>query len=115
MSDLVYWHNPRCSKSREALALLHENGYQPAIVTYLTLPPTESELRRAISLLNLPVIAMMRVKEKRFVELGLHSGSTDDELIKAMAANPILIERPILFTATKAAIGRPVENVLKIL
>ena len=76
MSDLVYWHNPRCSKSREALALLHENGYQPAIVTYLTLPPTKSELRRAISLLNLPVIAMMRIKEKRFAELGLHSGST---------------------------------------
>jgi len=115
MTDLVLWHNPRCSTSRKTLALLQENGHAPAIVAYLASPPSENALRQAARLLNLPAIAMMRVKEKRFAELGLHQNSPDSLLITAMAENPILIERPILFTPTKAAIGRPPENVLRIL
>lgn len=115
MSDLVLWHNPRCSTSRKTLALLQANGRAPVIVAYLTSPPSENALRQAAQLLNLPAIAMMRVKETLFGELGLRQDSPDSLLITAMAENPILIERPILFTPSKAAIGRPPENVLRIL
>lgn len=115
MSKITIWHNPRCSKSRETLALLRENGVDPEIVTYLTTPPTSAEIRTAATLLGKAPIGMMRTKEKRFAELGLSSKTDPEDLITAMAENPILIERPIVFNGAKAAIGRPPHAVLSIL
>jgi len=115
MSKITLWHNPRCSKSRETLALLQANGHTPEIVTYLTTPPTEADIRNALALLGTSASGMMRTKEKRFAELGLTASSNEADLIDAMVANPILIERPIVFAAGKAAIGRPPSQVLDIL
>lgn len=115
MSEIVIWHNPRCSKSRETLKLLGEHGVDPTIRPYLNDPPSEAEIRDALARLGLRPIEMMRRKEKRFRELGLSRDSDDDTLIRAMAENPILIERPILFAGDRAAIGRPPEKVLEIL
>ncbi len=105
------WHNPRCSKSRQTLALL-EN---PKVRLYLQNPPDESELTAALALLGIAPIALMRTGEKLFKELGLSKTDDDTTLIAAMAQHPILIERPIVFAGGKAAIGRPPEAVLKII
>ncbi|SEF41659.1 arsenate reductase (glutaredoxin) [Jhaorihella thermophila] len=110
------WHNPRCSKSRAALALLKERGAEVKVRRYLDEPPTEDEIRAARAALgNPPAIEMMRPGEKRFRELGLNKSDDDDTLIAAMAAHPILIERPLAIRDGKAVIGRPPENVLSLL
>ncbi len=115
MKTVVIWHNPRCSKSRETLELLKENGFEPLVVPYLTSPPSASEIRVAIKRLGVSAIDIMRKKEKRFGELCLSDASDEDALIEAMAQNPVLIERPIVFADNKAAIGRPPASVLDIL
>ncbi len=112
---ITIWHNPRCSKSRQTLVLLQERGGDIIIRNYLETPPTEAELQRALSLLGTNAIAVMRPGEAKFKELGLSADDAEDTLIAAMAAHPILIERPIVFTRTRAAIGRPPEAVLEIL
>ncbi|HGG04090.1 MAG TPA: arsenate reductase (glutaredoxin) [Aliiroseovarius sp.] len=112
MNDIVIWHNPRCSKSRQTLALLTERGLEVRERRYLTDAPDAGDIRAALKALDLPAIAMMRPKEKLFRELGLSKDDPDEALIAAMAAHPVLIERPIVFTAGKARIGRPPENVL---
>lgn len=114
MSDYILWHNPRCSKSRATLALLESQGISPTIRRYLDDPPTATELRAAIDLLGVPVSEIARRGEKTWRELDL--GKADEPtLLSAMAAHPILIERPILFAKGQAAIGRPPENVLGLL
>jgi arsenate reductase len=115
MSDVVIWHNPRCSKSREAMVLLKDKGIDPAVVHYLTEPPSEKEIRTAIDRLGGRAISLVRTKEKLFKELGLSKDSADDELIAAMVAHPVLIERPVVFRGQKARIGRPTESILEIL
>lgn len=115
MSDLILWHNPRCSKSRQALDLLRARGLDPMIVLYLADARDEKQLRDAQAQLGLAAIDMMRRKEKRFAELGLSADSSEDTLITAMAENPVLIERPILFRGGKAVIGRPTEAILTLL
>ena len=112
---IEYWHNPRCSKSRAGLALLEENGAQISVRKYLEDTPSIDELRAAQSALGLSPIEMMRTGEKRFKELGLAKTSPDEDLIRAMAENPILIERPLAIAGDKAAIGRPPENLLTLL
>ena len=112
---ITIWHNPRCSKSRQTLALLQEQGKEIHIRNYLEEAPSEAELRQTLSLLDINAIALMRRGETKFKELGLSAEDTDAALIAAMAAHPILIERPIVFTPTRAAIGRPPEAVLEIL
>ncbi len=109
------WHNPRCSKSRQTLQLLEDNGVSPDVRLYLQDCPDEATLRAVASKLGKSAIEMMRVKEKLFKELGLSKGDSDDTLFAAMAANPSLIERPIVISDSKAAIGRPPESVLDIL
>ncbi|MFC3117892.1 arsenate reductase (glutaredoxin) [Jhaorihella thermophila] len=106
------WHNPRCSKSRAALALLKERGAEVKVRRYLDEPPTEDEIRAARAALgNPPAIEMMRPGgKKRFRELGLNKSDDDDTLIAAMAAHPILIERPLAIRDGKAVIGRPPEK-----
>jgi arsenate reductase (glutaredoxin) len=117
MSKVVtIYHNPRCSKSRQTLALLNENGLQPQIVEYLKTPPSAAELKRILKKLGVKPRDIVRKSEAVYVELGLKDKDvSDDELIALMAANPILIERPIVVAGDKAAIGRPPEQVLKIL
>ncbi len=107
----VIWHNPRCSKSRQTLALLED----PEIRLYLQDPPSREQIKAALRLLNIPASQLLRSGEARFKELGLGKDTPEDALIDAMAAHPILIERPVVFANGKAAIGRPPEAVLDIL
>ena len=113
-TQTTIWHNPRCSKSRETLALLNENGVQPAVRLYLSDAPNEAEIIAVRNALGVTADAMMRKGEKLFKELALATAS-EAELIDAMIAHPILIERPIFLNDGKAAIGRPPEQVLGIL
>jgi arsenate reductase (glutaredoxin) len=115
MSKVTIWHNPRCSKSRQTLALLEEQGVTPEVRTYLDDAPTEDEIRAALAALGLKPIEAMRTKEAEFKDLGLTKDSPDDALIAAMASTPKLIERPIVFVGAKARLGRPPESVLEIL
>ena len=115
MAVITYWHNPRCSKSRQGLALLEEHGATPELRHYLDDAPSEQELRDLLARLGLAPIAIMRTGEARFRELGLTKQSDDAVLIAAMAANPILIERPIGIAGARAAIGRPPELLLGLL
>ncbi len=115
MTAITIWHNPRCSKSRKALALLEERGVQPTQVKYLETPPTENEIRRVLSLVGVSAIDLMRRGEATFQELNLSSDTSEDELISAMVSHPILIERPVIISATQAVIGRPPENATALL
>ena len=112
---VTIWHNPRCGKSRETLRLLEARGLKPVIRLYLSDPPHPDEIRTARDLLGVQALGMMRVKEAAFRDAGLTRGSDEELLISAMAAQPILIERPIVFANGRAAIGRPPEAVLAIL
>lgn len=115
MSNVTIWHNPRCSKSRQTLALIEERGITPSVRKYLDDAPGESEIRAALTALGLKPIEAMRTKEKEFKAMGLSKDSDDDTLIRAMAEVPKLIERPIVFKEGKARLGRPPEQVLEIL
>ena len=113
---ITYWHNPRCSKSRAGLALLEDNGAQVDLRLYLTNAPSADEIAAARKALGQPpVIEMMRTGEKLFKELGLSKTDDDATLQAAMAANPILIERPLAISGDRAVIGRPPERVLELL
>ncbi|WP_422364620.1 arsenate reductase (glutaredoxin) [Pyruvatibacter mobilis] len=115
MSVRIY-HNPRCSKSRATLALLEENGHAPEVVEYLKTPPTEDELRQVLAALGLGPRDVIRTGEAAYKDNKLSDENlSDDQLIAAMVANPILIERPIVVSGGKAKIGRPPEGVLDIL
>ncbi|TNE61504.1 MAG: arsenate reductase (glutaredoxin) [Alphaproteobacteria bacterium] len=113
--SLTIWHNPRCSKSRQTLALLEERGLKPAVRLYLDDAPTEAEIRDALSLLQLEPRQLMRVKEADYAEQGLASVDDAAALVAAMHKTPKLIERPIVFNKGQARIGRPPESVLEIL
>jgi arsenate reductase len=111
---VTIYHNPRCSKSRDTLALLRERGIEPRIVEYLNEPPSAAELKRILGMLGLKPAAILRKKEA--AEAGIEATKlSEDALVKAMVANPIVIERPIVVSGSKAALGRPPEAALKIL
>ncbi len=113
---VTIFHNPRCSKSRETLALLESKRITPEIVDYLKTPPTAATLKKILKLLGLKPRELMRRKEDAYKAEGLDDPSLSDaDLIAAMVANPVLIERPIVLANDKAAIGRPPEAVLDIL
>jgi len=113
---VTIYHNPRCSKSRQTLALLEEKGVSPNIVLYLDNPPSAGELQDIAKKLGAQnAREIMRVKEAPYKELNLDGVSAENALFEAMAKNPILIERPIVVHGDKAAIGRPPESVLEIL
>jgi arsenate reductase len=120
MSDtsntVTIYHNPRCSKSRQALSLLRERGIEPEILLYMSDPPSAEELRRLIDTLGIEPRKLLRSKEKEYRSLGLDRPDTDPQrLIEAMAAHPRLIQRPIAIKAERAVIGRPPERVLDVL
>ncbi len=111
---MKYYHNPRCSKSRQGLELLKENGINPEIVFYLKTPPTEKELTEIIKKLGIKPIQLIRKTEKIFKENFKGKTLSDKEWIQTMVKYPKLIERPILIDQKKAAIGRPPENLLSL-
>jgi arsenate reductase len=113
MSVTIY-HNPRCGKSRETLALLEKKGVKPRIVEYLKTPPDKTTLKRLLKLLGKTPRELLRAKEAK--DAGLDKpGLGDDEIIAGMLRHPIVIERPIVVNGDRAALGRPPEAVLKIL
>jgi len=113
---LIFLHNRRCSKSREALELLEKSGKKYVMREYLKNPLDIEELQDLQEKLgNIPVIEFTRTKESEFLEQGLHKNSTDWEIMKKMQAFPKLMERPILYNKTKAVICRPPEKILELL
>jgi arsenate reductase len=116
MDDVVIYHNPRCSKSRETLALLSERGIRPKVVEYLETPPSAEQIKTFLKALGMKPRQLMRTKEPEYRDLGLDDASlSDDALVAAMVRTPKLIERPIVTRGARVAVGRPPENVLKIL
>jgi len=115
MENVTIWHNPRCSKSRNAVALLEEKGVDAEVVKYLDTPPSKEELVEVLKMLGISARELMRTKEDVYKELGLKDVSSEDALIEAMVAYPKLIERPIVIKDGKAAIGRPIENIIALI
>ena len=114
MND-VFLHNPRCSKSRAALDLVQESGVDLPVRNYLQLPPTVDELREIVRLLGVRPIDIVRRGEEPYATLGLSKDTPDEEVLRAMAEHPILIERPIVVRGGRAVVGRPTEKVREIL
>ena len=114
MTD-VFLHNPRCSTSRKALTLVHDAGVDLPVREYLRDPLSADELRNLVKLLGVRPIDIVRRKEPQFQELGLGDATPDEEVLRAMAEHPILIERPIVVRGGRAVVGRPPENVREIL
>jgi arsenate reductase (glutaredoxin) len=113
--SVTVWHNPRCSKSRGALALLAERGIDPQVVRYLDAAPSRDELVDVLRRLGTDdPRAIVRKGEARYRELGL-AGADRDSLLDALAANPILIERPIVLVGERAVVARPPERALDLL
>lgn len=110
---LTIWHNPRCSKSRETLALLIEQGQSPVVVEYLKNPPSVHDIDGVLTLLGLAPRELMRTNEDEYKALPTDLSRT--QLIHAMVTTPKLIQRPVVINDNKAAIGRPPEAVLAIL
>lgn len=109
------YHNPRCTKSRQTLALLTENGVKPQVIEYLKDLLTTDDLNELIGLLGIKPIALVRKNEPVWKEQFKGKELSDKELINAMVENPKLIERPIVVKQKKAVLGRPPENVLKLI
>ncbi len=115
MENVTIWHNPRCSKSRNAVTLLEEKGIEADVVKYLDTPPSREELVGVLKMLSISARELMRTKEEIYKELNLKEETDEDKLIDAMVKNPKLIERPIVIKDGKAAIGRPIENIIDLL
>lgn len=113
---ITIYHNPRCSKSREALSILNDHRAAPQVVNYLETPPTVEELRRLLQMLGLAARGLIRTGEAEYKDLGLDDPALDEEtLIKAMVEHPRLIQRPIVVHGNRAILGRPPEKVLELL
>jgi len=115
MQDIIVWHNPRCSKSRNALTYLDDKGIIPTIYKYMDENPSVDELKEMLKLLNIDVRKWMRTKEDIYKELNLKDVENEDKLLEAMSNNPKLIERPVVINQGKAVIARPLENIDTIL
>ena len=116
MTPVTMYHNPACGTSRNTLALIRNSGVEPTVIEYLKTPPTRDELADLIRRMSVPVRAVLREKGTPFAELGLGDPSlSDDQLLDAMMAHPILINRPIVVTPLGVRLCRPSEAVLDIL
>ncbi|MCD6190492.1 MAG: arsenate reductase (glutaredoxin) [Sulfurimonas sp.] len=107
MTQITIWHNPKCSKSREALSIMDENSCEKEIVKYLETNPDKETIKDLLKMLELSARELMRTKEDIYKELNLKDEMNDEKLIEAMVQNPKLIERPVLIKNGKAIIGRP--------
>ena len=115
MSDFTIYHNPRCSKSRNTLALLEARGIQPRVVLYLENPPTAGQIKALLGKLGMSAAQLVRRGEDEYRARGLGSDASAAEIVAAMAACPQLIERPIVVRGDRAVLGRPPERVLELL
>ena len=115
MADVTLYHNPRCSKSREALALLRSHGIEPTIIEYLTTPPSAAELSRIVALLGIAPETLVRKGEELFKTSFRGKTLDDHQWIDALTRHPILLERPIAVRGERAVVGRPPERVLELL
>ncbi len=116
MSDYTIFHNPRCSKSRQTLALLQERGIEPDVVLYLEQPPSASALQDVLKKLGISARQLLRRGEDEYQALGLDNADlSEQDLIAAMHRHPKLIERPIVVRGARARLGRPPENVLELI
>lgn len=116
MTDVTIFHNPRCGTSRNTLALIRNAGIEPTVVAYLDTPPTREQLAQLVAASGLSVREVLRAKEALCAELGLNEPARSDaELLDAMVANPVLINRPIVVTELGTRLCRPSELVLDIL
>lgn len=111
---VTIYHNPRCSKSRQTLALIKERGLEFEVVEYLVSPPSKAQLKQLLTQLALSPQQLVRNKEEDYKALNLKQAD-DEALITAMSEQPKLIERPIVVVGNKAVLGRPPENVLELL
>lgn len=115
MSEVQIWHNPRCSKSREAMKLLEANGVEADVVKYLDVEPDEEMIKDVLKKLGIHAKELMRTKEDIYKELKLADVEDEGVLIRAMTRFPKLIERPIVIKGDKAVIGRPPEKIVAFL
>ena len=115
MNDLTIYHNPKCSKSRETLALLRGRGVEPRIIEYLKAPPTAAELKAIVGKLGIKAEQLVRKGEDIYKAKYAGMTLTDEEWIDALVKNPVLIERPIVVRGANAVIGRPPEGVLTLI
>ena len=113
---VTIWHNPRCTKSRETLALLEKKGIAPTVREYLKQPPTKAEIETLLDQLGGEAVALIRDGEAEFKALGKKKAElTRADIVKAIAAHPVLLQRPVVVKGKRAAIGRPPEAVLPLL
>ena len=116
MTDITIYHNPACGTSRNTLALIRNSGVEPSVVLYLETPPARDELKKLISDMGISVRALLRKNMEPYEQLGLAEDRfSDDELLDAMLAHPILINRPVVVTPLGTKLCRPSEAVLDIL
>lgn len=115
MSQVEILHNPRCSKSRQTLEILNQQGIEPTIIEYLKQPLSAEFIEQLLSALDIEAHQLLRNKEAEYKEHGLSKDSSKADIIAAMIASPKLIERPVVIKNGKARIGRPPESVLEIL
>lgn len=113
MKPVTIYHNAKCSKSRATLKLLRDKGIEPTVVEYLTSPPTQAALRKIVKTLGIPAAALIRTKE--YSALGFRQTNDEAQLIRLMSKHPAIMQRPIVISGDNACLGRPPENVLKIL
>lgn len=115
MSAVTIYHNPRCSKSRNTLALLQENGVEPKVVLYLETAPSSSEIEGLLKKLGITAAELVRRGEADYKASGLDKESSEADIVAAMVKHPKLIERPIVVRGNKAVLGRPPENALALI
>lgn len=115
MQKVTIWHNPRCSKSRQALSIVEENGCDKEVVKYLETTPSKEDIKNILKMLGISARDLMRTKESIYKELDLKNETDEEKLIDAMVENPKLIERPIVIKGDKAIIARPPEKALELL
>lgn len=114
--NIKIYHNPRCSKSRQTLALIKEHGAEPDIIEYLKHPPDKTQLKKILNQLDMKPRDLIRKKEPEYKQYHLDDPALNDEqLLDAMTQHPKLIERPIVISGNKAVLGRPPEKVLEII
>lgn len=112
---LIIYHNPNCSKSTETLQILRQNDLEPRIIKYLKNPPDELKLKEIIKMLGISARDLIRTSEKAYIAANLEESSTEEEIIEAICAQPILLQRPIVISGNRAVIGRPPVKVLEII
>jgi arsenate reductase len=115
MQNIQIWHNPKCSKSRDAMILLEEKGITADIVKYLEVSPSKEQVKEVLKKLNMKASELLRTGEDIFKKLNLKDIDDEEKLIEIMIENPILIERPIIIKGDKAVIARPIENLKELI